>query len=355
MGIGPELPPHLQKSRRHQSDDDSDDQDNIGPSVGPSFGPDIGPRRPPPANEQQEPVTAEDFAPELPPELLEARRLAKQRASSGGPSSSLSSSEPKRVVGPTLPPSFVSSSSSSSYDQRRHYDDDSDDDDIVGPVLPSNLDREELSKQSRIREFEERSERMRKKLAGEDEKPTEKSKKPVREDWMMVPPESKILGDDPLKITARTFQKREQKPQDSSLWTETPADREKRSRGGPRDEDDEERERHKRSKRRGSDDDDDHHSVYRSRADKEREEQIRKYNAERRSESLMEAHSSSYIKSKAWQNNDGKEDNPSARPFDREKDVLGGRKIDHRQRDELVKQASDLGSKFARGKKSSFL
>lgn len=70
----------------------------------------------------------------------------------------------------------------------------------------------------------------------------------------------------------------------------------------------------------------------------------------------MEAHASKYIKSKAWQkNNDKEHDNPSARAFDREKDVLGGRKIDHRQRDELVKQSLDLGSKFARGKKSSFL
>lgn len=72
----------------------------------------------------------------------------------------------------------------------------------------------------------------------------------------------------------------------------------------------------------------------------------------------MEAHASKYVKSKAWQkntNDDKEHDNPSARAFDREKDVLGGRKIDHRQRDELVKQALDLGSKFSRGKKSSFL
>lgn len=71
---------------------------------------------------------------------------------------------------------------------------------------------------------------------------------------------------------------------------------------------------------------------------------------------MFDSHSTSYVKSKAWQKTDDKEhDNPSARPFDREKDVLGGRRIDHRQRDELVKQAMDLGSKFSRGKKGSFL
>lgn len=121
---------------------------------------------------------------------------------------------------------------------------------------------------------------------------------------MMVPPESRILGgkyflsvicwqsvlqilsqytndllvlcsiDDPLKITARTFQKREQAPQDSSLWTETPADREKRLRGEPKDRD-EDSDRRKRSKRRG---DDEQQDYQRSRQDAEREEQIRKYN-----------------------------------------------------------------------------
>ncbi|KAG0337478.1 hypothetical protein BG000_005340 [Podila horticola] len=226
---------------------------------------------------------------------------------------------------------------------------------MVGPVLPNNADKDSLSKQSKIREFEERAERMRKKLAGEDEVPTAKASEPSREEWMMVPPESRLLGDDPLKITARQFLKREHKPQDSSLWTETPADREKRLRGEPKDDDEGSSSRSKRSRRHGSDDDE---PTYRSQADIEREEQIRKYNSERRSESLMEAHASKYVKSKAWQkntNDDKEHDNPSARAFDREKDVLGGRKIDHRQRDELVKQALDLGSKFSRGKKSSFL
>ncbi|KAF9276160.1 hypothetical protein BGZ74_003741, partial [Mortierella antarctica] len=93
-------------------------------------------------------------------------------------------------------------------------------------------------------------------------------------------------------------------------------------------------------------------------ADIEREEQIHKCNSESRSESLMEAHASKYIKFKAWQkntNNNKKHDKPSARAFDHEKDVLGRRKINHRQRDELVEQALDLRSKFSHGMKNSFL
>lgn len=83
--------------------------------------------------------------------------------------------------------------------------------------------------------------------------------------------------DDPLKITARQFLKREHKPQDSSLWTETPADREKRLKGQPKDDDYDEgsSSRSKRSRRHGSDDDE---PTHRPQADIEREEQIRKYN-----------------------------------------------------------------------------
>lgn len=83
--------------------------------------------------------------------------------------------------------------------------------------------------------------------------------------------------DDPLKVTARKFLKREHKPQDSSLWTETPTDREKRLKGQPKDDDYNEgsSSRSKRSRRQGSDDDE---PTYRSQADIECEEQIRKYN-----------------------------------------------------------------------------
>lgn len=59
----------------------------------------------------------------------------------------------------------------------------------------------------------------------------------------------------------------------------------------------------------------------------------------------MEEHADKYLKSKAWEK---AEDNPSARAFDREKDVLGGRRMDHRKREDLVKQSMELGSKFSR-------
>ena len=49
---------------------------------------------------------------------------------------------------------------------------------------------------------------------------------------------------------------------------------------------------------------------------------------------------------------DGKmeeEDDPSARPFDREKDVGGGAQIGYVQRREMLGKASNFGSKFSGG------
>jgi hypothetical protein len=45
-----------------------------------------------------------------------------------------------------------------------------------------------------------------------------------------------------------------------------------------------------------------------------------------------------------------KEDDPSARAFDREKDIAGGMKINTTQRKELMQKASDFGSRFSSAK-----
>ncbi|KAF9330052.1 hypothetical protein BG006_006959 [Podila minutissima] len=126
---------------------------------------------------------------------------------------------------------------------------------MVGPILSSSADKDSLSKQSKIREFKEHAEWTRKKLAGVDEAPTAKASEPSREEWMMVPPESRLLGDNTLKITVCQFLKHEHKPQDSSLRTETPADREKRLRGEPKNDDEDSSLLSKRSRRHGSDND----------------------------------------------------------------------------------------------------
>ena len=44
-----------------------------------------------------------------------------------------------------------------------------------------------------------------------------------------------------------------------------------------------------------------------------------------------------------------KEDDPSKRAFDKEKDIGGGMKIGHAKRKELISRAGDFGSRFAKG------
>ena len=45
-----------------------------------------------------------------------------------------------------------------------------------------------------------------------------------------------------------------------------------------------------------------------------------------------------------------KEDDPSKRAFDKEKDIRGGQKIGHAKRRELLTRAADFETKFAGGK-----
>lgn len=44
-----------------------------------------------------------------------------------------------------------------------------------------------------------------------------------------------------------------------------------------------------------------------------------------------------------------KEDDPGARAFDREKDIVSGTKISHTKRREMMQKASDFGSRFSSG------
>lgn len=57
--------------------------------------------------------------------------------------------------------------------------------------------------------------------------------------------------------------------------------------------------------------------------------------------SLYQAHQQSTPKEK--------EDDPSKRAFDREKDIAGGMKIGHAQKREMLNRAKDFGSRFSGG------
>lgn len=70
---------------------------------------------------------------------------------------------------------------------------------------------------------------------------------------------------------------------------------------------------------------------------------IREYNEKNRSASLYSEHNKTAGPKE-------KEDDPSRRAFDREKDIGGGVKIGHAQKKELLTRAADFGSRFAGGK-----
>ncbi|KAI4280774.1 MAG: hypothetical protein L6R38_004200 [Xanthoria sp. 2 TBL-2021] len=76
---------------------------------------------------------------------------------------------------------------------------------------------------------------------------------------------------------------------------------------------------------------------------RETERRIREFNERNRGVgSLYEEHKKGVPKEK--------EDDPSKRAFDKEKDMGGGMKIGHAKRKEMVGKAADFGSRFAGGK-----
>ncbi|MGH0173603.1 UNVERIFIED_CONTAM: hypothetical protein FKN15_065585 [Acipenser sinensis] len=133
----------------------------------------------------------------------------------------------RSVVGPALPPGF------------RNPDHDEEDEDYTGPALPpgyseaaSGSDEEEVigplpSKEpveyNVAMEFDRRAQKMKEKLTSGDDG----SKDLARETWMIeLPPVLQHIG-----LGARTFKKRAgPESKDRSLWTETPADKEKKIR-----------------------------------------------------------------------------------------------------------------------------
>jgi hypothetical protein len=67
--------------------------------------------------------------------------------------------------------------------------------------------------------------------------------------------------------------------------------------------------------------------------------------------SLMEMHRKNYVKSKTFEQED-----VSKRPFDREKDLKAGNsRMDYKRKQEMLKRAGELSSKFGSGRSGSYL
>lgn len=337
--IGPALPPMF---RADQSDDDSDNETGFS---GPALPPGYKRREPSSSSDESEQEVSVKRA-KIGHTAAERVEGTKEEEDDGffGPAlppgfkKHQSSPERPPVLGPALPPGF----------RRAAYEnDDNDGEDeqgFQGPALPPGYQAESSSsededvigpmpskgpiQESVALDFERRARRMKEKLTGDDTPEVL-----TRETWMTeLPPELQHIG-----LGARTFKKRSgPENKDRSIWTDTPADRERKD-----------RERLER-KNKGEVEKDDVPQL--SRKELEMAEKVSKYNETKRSESLMSLHTKT-MKEKAKE----KADQPvERRPFDRDADLQVNR-FDDAQKQRLLKKSQELNTRFSHSKDRMFL
>uniref|UniRef100_A0A3P8QUD6 GPALPP motifs-containing protein 1 n=1 Tax=Astatotilapia calliptera TaxID=8154 RepID=A0A3P8QUD6_ASTCA len=267
-----------------------DDDGFFGPALPPGFK-----KRP----------SSPDVPPVLGPALPPGFRRAQHEDNDG--------EDPDSCPGPALPPGYQAEPSSS----------EGEDEDVIGP-MPANGPIQDTMAQ----DIERRAQRMKEKLTGDDAPEVLN-----RETWMTeLPPELQHIG-----LGARTFKKRSgPENADRSIWTDTPADRERKAR------------ERLEGKKKGEAEKDSVPHV--SHKDLEMAEKVSKYNDSKRAESLMSLHTKK-MKEKAKE----KADQPvERRPFDRDADLQVNR-FDEAQKKRLLKKSQELNTRFSHSKERMFL
>lgn len=308
MPIGPSLPPHLAKRSREDHEDGSSS-----PESSEKRRRVLGPVPPP-----LKPSPSRVLGPSLPPQ---------SRSRSSSPEHDIASTPPTkpklaRVLGPAPPPAPL--------DERPPNppsdDSDSSDDDF-GPAPPppgATYDAYE----------------------NEPEAPSAyppldtnhthsvETKKAERDAWMTMPPSHDDLARiDPTKTRPRKFNTGKSAgrsdPGGMGVWTETPEQKLKRLQ-------DEAMGISAPANAASSNKD-----SRKSRDEEEKARRMREKIDATRGKSLMEQH-----KEKAGKD---KEDDPSKRVFDYEKDMATGTKISHKQRRDMLSNAKGFGDRFSSG------
>ncbi|XP_065268508.1 GPALPP motifs-containing protein 1 isoform X3 [Emys orbicularis] len=310
--MGPALPPGF--ARCAEADPDEDFSQVAGPVL-------------PPGYKKSSEMHDSDEGSKSPPLLREANRDSEEEQDTDP--------VPKPVIGPALPPGFrkptqyseenscsIGSSVSSEF-HTQATDSSEEDDAVIGP-MPAKGPVES----SVTRDFERRAQRMKEKLTSSDD---DGSKQVSRESWMTeLPPELKGFG-----LGPRTFKRRtDEKSGDKSIWTDTPADRERKA---------QEMQEAKKSTSKGDEE------IVLSARDKRLAEQLSSYNDSKRSESLMDMHHKK-LKSKATEDKKPQE----RRPFDRDQDLQVNR-FDEVQKKALIKKSRELNTRFSHSKGNMFL
>ncbi|XP_053563968.1 GPALPP motifs-containing protein 1 isoform X1 [Bombina bombina] len=264
-------------------DEDDDDDGFFGPALPPGF------KKQPDSPER--PV----IGPALPPDF---RKIE---------------SEDEDYIGLQKPPGFEEKASESSEDE-----------DIIGP-LPA----DGPVKSSVAEDFERRALKMKEKLTGKDD---DGPKNTIRESWMTeLPPEMTSFG-----LGPRTFKRKtNEKSGDRSIWTDTPADREKKG-------------KEKKEGKISSNKNEEQFPL--SDRDKRLAEQVSTHNDSKRSKSLMDLHRTK-LKRKAEEDKNKPQER---RPFDRDQDLQVNR-FDDAQKKALIRKSKELNTKFSHGNSSMFL
>ncbi|KAM3837288.1 GPALPP motifs-containing protein 1 isoform 1-T1 [Vipera latastei] len=228
------------------------------------------------------------------------------------------------IIGPALPPGFKKLSEDA--EEKPCYksqasDSSEEEEDIFGP-MPARGSVES----NPGAEIEDRARRMKERLLGHDDDGSKESK---RESWMIdLPPELKNFG-----LGPRTFKRRANDDSgDRSIWTDTPADREKKA---------------KEAKKPIAKD---NAEGFFSERDRRLAEQISSHNDTQRSESLLDIHRKKLKTKTAGDKNKPQE----RRPFDRDQD-LQVHQIDEARKKAIIKQSRDLNTRFSHGKCNTFL
>ncbi|XP_050098481.1 GPALPP motifs-containing protein 1 [Anopheles aquasalis] len=279
------------------------------------------------------------IGPALPPHLL-ARKTEHQ-------DEEREEKTDRGAIGPALPPGMklpeaqpshdhaTSDSELSPFSEPEQDDepdgDDGEDDEMIGP-LPgtsgsrANVELEQRALEMKIRQIETAATGAN----GDREQPK------AREDWMLELPDIRKISD--MGLGARQFRTREkQEIGDRTVWTDTPADRERKKASGgggsskavdPAVERERERERKLIAKR-----------------DKEQEELVKRHKKKhKRDKALLEIHQKKLKKEKESK---GAEES-IRRPFDRNVDLQANR-FDEAQKKAVLKKAQLLDTRFSSG------
>ncbi|ORZ34028.1 hypothetical protein BCR44DRAFT_362756 [Catenaria anguillulae PL171] len=337
--IGPALPPHLaakRQARRQQqgTNGPSSPSDAVADAI-------IGPVRPPKL--APEPAVGPSSSSHVGKDDHDDVPIGPQRPPKRASTAELSAPQP--VIGPARPAAKPVLTPASHVSRPTHANSDSDsdsDDDLVGPRPPSpsqlarmrdpeylaQLQREEaLTRIAQAEEARAESERQAAELAAAG---------PQRGEWMLVPPSAKGpvgLPVDGSRMKSRTFNSRQADLELDRGWTETPAEKADRLAKG---------ETIAKPNKRKHDE-----PKPMSQRDRQLADAVQQYNAANRGESLTE----SYTRDDSGAKKRRKEaaDDPRARGFDRDRDVLGTKTISAKDRAKMVQEAKTLDSKFSHG------